>query len=104
MDQHRITELKTRIAQFPDNVLDRFVLSKTYYDAFAWEECAKEAAEILKIQPDYLLVHIHLGESLLNLGKKGEAKEVLQKGRALAIAQRHQGPQEEIEELLAQLT
>ncbi len=100
MDQKRIDELKVRIAKFPQNVLDRFVLSKLYYEAGAWQETIQESQEILKLKADYLVVYVQLGDALIKVGKKEEAKEILQKGLQLAIDQRHQGPKEEIERLI----
>jgi hypothetical protein len=47
-----------------------------------------------------MVVHIQLGKSLSTLGRSPEAKPILEHGLKLAIAQHHDGPREELEELL----
>ena len=54
-------------------------------------------------KPDWMVVHILLGKSLLALGARGQARPVLQTAHRLAVAQHHDGPREELEELLQTL-
>lgn len=83
--------------------MDRFVLSKLYLDNRMWSEAIGESNEILKIQPDYLVVHIQLGNALIQTNQKQEAKRILEKARELALQQNHRGMIPEIEELLEQV-
>jgi hypothetical protein len=57
--------------------------------------CAKE--------PDWMVVHILLGRSLIALGCGTEAKPILEHALQLAIAQHPDGSREELEELLRNL-
>jgi predicted Zn-dependent protease len=103
VDQKRIDDLRTRISDDPDNVLDRFVLLKTYLEGGVWNEAVSQAREILSRQPDYLVVHVYLGEALLRSGKKEEARGVLCHAQEMAIRFGHRAPKEMVERLLAEL-
>lgn len=103
MDQKRIDELKARISLDPENLLDRFTLLRAYHEGGVWEEAVREGREILRRQPDYLAVHVYLGEALLRSGRKEEAREVLLKGEKLAIQFGHRAPKEGIQRLLKEL-
>ena len=50
-----------------------------------------------------MVVHIQLGKSLIALGRSAEAKPVLEHGLELAIAQHHDGPREELADLVKNL-
>ncbi len=103
MDPRRIGELKARIETDPDNIPDRFVLLKLFFDGQAWTEAIAEGEELLRRQPDHILAHILLGESLLRSGKPAEAREVLLKARELANRFGHPKPKQQIEKLLTEL-
>lgn len=103
MDLSKINDLKARVQKYPRNILDRFVLSKLYMDHRMWNDAIDESKEILKIQPDYLVVHIQLGYALIQTNQKQEAKRVLEKAKEFAIQQNHRGMIPEIEELLEQV-
>jgi hypothetical protein len=47
-----------------------------------------------------MVVHILLGKTLITLNRPTEAKPVLEHALQLAIAQHHDAPREELEELL----
>lgn len=104
MDLSKINALKERIEKHPNNILDRFVLSKTYSDQRMWAETIQESREILKLKPDYLVVLIQLGNALLQTNQTDEAKKTLEKARETAISQKHPGMIPEIEELLEQVS
>lgn len=103
MDTIKLNELKARIEKFPDNILDRFVLSKMYADHEMWDETIRESREILQRKPDYLVVHIQLGNALLQTNQRSEAKTILEKAKELAVTQRHMGMLPEIDGLLEQV-
>jgi hypothetical protein len=50
-----------------------------------------------------MVVHILLGKCLLHGGQTDEAKKVLQHSLQLAVDQHHDGPREELEQLLSTL-
>jgi predicted Zn-dependent protease len=103
MDQKRLQDLLTRIEKHPKNVLDRFVLAKMYYENQKWVDCEKACQEILHLQPDYLVVHIMLGECLMKSSQYSQARDSLHTAKELAARQNHLGMLPEIEDLLEQI-
>lgn len=103
MDQNRLQDLLARIEKYPGNVLDRFVLAKMYHSEGLWKETMEACRPILELKPDYLVVMIMLGESLLQLNQKTEARLVLEKAKEVAVAQKHTGMIPEIDDLLDQI-
>ncbi len=100
MEEKRIKDLLQRIEKHPTNILDRFVLSKIYYDNQMWVETIEACEAILKLKPDYLVVQIQLGDALMHIGKKKDAQIVLENAREVARTQHHQGMIPEIDEML----
>jgi len=91
------------LEQYPNNELARFSLGKAYYDLGQFTP-AKEQFEIaLARKPDWMAVHILLGKSELALGNKAAAKAAWERALRLAIAQNHEGPREEVGQLLSEL-
>lgn len=103
MDQKRLQDLLGRIEKHPNNVLDRFVLAKMYHEHEKWSECIKACQEIIHLKPDYLVVHIMLGESLIKVREFSLARDSLHTAKELAARQNHMGMIPEIEELLEQI-
>jgi len=91
------------LEQYPNNELARFSLGKAYYDLGQFAQ-AKEQFEIaLTRKPDWMAVCILRGKSDLALGNKAAAKTAFERALRLAIDQNHEGPREEMEQLLAEL-
>ncbi|MEZ4846083.1 MAG: hypothetical protein R2877_03770 [Bdellovibrionota bacterium] len=103
MDQKRLQDLLSRIEKHPKNVLDRFVLAKMYHEHEMWTECTTACQEILHLKPDYLVVHIMLGECLMKSEQYSQARDSLHTAKELAARQNHMGMIPEIEELLEQI-
>lgn len=103
MDQKRLQDLLGRIEKHPANVLDRFVLAKMYYEYQKWVDCEKACQETLRLQPDYLVVHIMLGECLMKSSQYSLARDTLHTAKELAARQNHLGMLPEIEDLLEQI-
>ncbi|KAB2663796.1 MAG: molecular chaperone DnaJ [Verrucomicrobia bacterium] len=91
------------VAKHPHNELARFSLGKALYDRGAWAEAREQLAEALGRRPDWMVVQILVGKCDLELGRKAEAVAAFERGLALAIEQHHEGPQEELQQLLAEL-
>ena len=90
-------------AQNPQNGLARFSLGKALFDAGQWTDAREHLAAALATKPDWMVVQILLGKCDLALGDKPAAKAAFQRALALALAQHHDGPQAELEGLLAEL-
>ncbi len=91
------------VEQFPNNELARFSLGKALFDTGKFVEAREQFATALTKKPDWMVVQILLGKCESSLGNKTAAKAAFAKGRELAVAQNHEGPLAEVEQLLADL-
>lgn len=88
------------LEQYPENPLARFSLGKAYFDAADFVHAKEQLEKALSQNPEWMVVQILIGKCELALGNRVAAKENFEKARQLAIAQKHEGPQAEMEELL----
>ena len=91
------------VDQFPNNEMARFSLGKALHNAGQWVEAKEQFAIALERKPDWMVVQILVGKCDLALGDTTAAKAAFERGRELAIEQEHDGPREEMDELLAEL-
>jgi predicted Zn-dependent protease len=103
MSHDRITQALELWRKFPDNDLSRFNLAQAYVDAGDFPSAIDHLCALCDKKPDWMVVHIQLGKCLLALGRSAEAKPTLEHALHLAIAQHHDGPREELTELLKSL-
>ena len=99
----RIAKARELYEKFPDNDLSRFNLSQAYFDAADYASAIEHLRALCAKKPDWMVVHIQLGKSLLALNKPVDAKSILEHALQLAVAQHHDTPREELEELLKTL-
>ena len=91
------------LEQYPDNELARFSLGKALFDAGQIVPAKEQFERALAKKPDWMVVQILLGKCELALGNKPGAKTAFERSLALAQAQHHEGPEAELQELLAGL-
>jgi predicted Zn-dependent protease len=103
MSHDRIAQALALWRQFPDNDLSHFNLAQAYVDANDYASAIEHLRALCQKKSDWMVVHIQLGKSLVALGRSAEAKPVLKHGLELAIAQHHDGPRDELQELLKTL-
>ena len=103
MNTETIERWRKGVAAQPTNDLARFSLAKALFDARHWTEAQSEFQTLLGRKPDWMVVQILLGKCLLASGDKAAARAAFRRGHELAVAQHHEGPQAELEELLADL-
>ena len=103
MSNDRIAKALELWKKFPDNDLPRFNLAQAYVDAGDYASAIDHLRALCAKKPDWMVVHIQLGKSLIALGRSDEAKPILEHALRLATAQHHDGPREELEELLKML-
>ena len=96
----RITQALVLWKKFPDNDLSRYNLAQTYFDASDFTDAAEHLRPLCAKKSDWMVVHILLGKSLIALDRPEEARPILEHALRLAIAQHHDGPREELTELL----
>ena len=94
---------RRHVAADPANPLFRFSLGQ----ALLTEGAAAEAIEHLRVaaasKADWMMPRILLGKSLQAVGDRPAAKAVFTDALALAVAQGHEEPEEELRALLATL-
>ena len=103
MAEDSIAKYTAVLAGNPNNELARFSLGHALFDAGRYAEAADSFRICVEKKPDWMVATILLGRCQLQLGDKSAARESLDKGRQLAIAQHHDGPLDEINALLASL-
>lgn len=91
------------LEQFPDNELARFSLGKALFDAGDFAAARAEFVRALERKPDWMMAQILLGRCDLALGDKAAARDAFRRARQLAIDQDHDGPRQEMEQLLESL-
>ncbi len=103
MTTDRISKALELWQKFPDNDLARFSLAQAYFDANDFTNAAEHLRALCAKKSDWMVVHILLGKCGLTEGKRDKAKELFEHARRLAVEQHHDGPREELEELLKTL-
>jgi Flp pilus assembly protein TadD len=91
------------VAQFPQNELARFSLGKALFDLGDFAGAREHLAVALARKPGWMVVEILLGRCALSLGDRAEAIAAFTRARDLAVAQHHEGPLAEMEQLLSEL-
>ena len=103
MTSDRTTKALELWKKFPDNDLSRFNLAQAYFDAADYAHASEHLRALCQKKPDWMVVHILLGKCQLAAGELAPAKSTLEHALQLAIAQHHDGPREELTELLKTL-
>jgi Flp pilus assembly protein TadD len=87
----------------PDDELLHFSLGKALYDAGRVPEAETHLLAALKAKPDWMVVTMLLAKIALQRNDKVAALAYYKSGLELAIAQDHEGPEEEIRAALGKL-
>jgi len=98
-----LTRHRELVAKFPENELARFSLGRALFDAGAIAEAREHLVAALAKKPDWMVVQILLGKCDLALGNRAAARAAFERALELAVTQHHEGPQAELEALLADL-
>ena len=99
----RVEQFRQLLEKFPDNEMARFSLGKAYYDLNQFAAAKDQLELALLKRPDWMVVQILVGKCELSLGNKHLAVKAFERARQLAIDQKHEGPQAEMDELLQEL-
>lgn len=103
MSNDRIAQARALFEKFPGNDLARYNLAQAYCDAGEFAPAVDHLRALCANKSDWMVAHILLGKSLLQTGPVEEAKHILRHALQLAIAQHHDSPREELEQLLSGL-
>src|SRR5262245_5704935 len=87
----------------PDNELARYSLGSACFDEGRFAEAEPQFQRALELKGEWVMAYILRARCLIQLGRVDEARPLLAKGREHSIQQRHEGPVEEIDAILAEL-
>lgn len=82
----RIVMLNEILAKDPNNAFARYGLAMEYSNSGKTEQALEEFGKLLSANPDYAAGYFMAAQTLVNCGRKGEARAMLEKG--IAAAQR----------------
>lgn len=88
------------VTRYPDNELARFSLGRALFDRGEYAEAREHLSAALARKPDWMAVQILVGKCDLELGDPTAARASFERARDLALAQHHEGPLAEMEDLL----
>lgn len=91
------------VASQPDNELFRFSLAQALVDGHRGTEAVPHFEFCVAKKPDWMMPRILLGKLLLELGRRDDARRLLDDALRLAVAQQHEDPERELRSLLAEL-
>ena len=99
----RIDQFQALVSRQPENELFHFSLAQ----ALLAENRSADAVPHLEFcagrKADWMMARILLGKTLLQLGRRAEAKQNLTAALQLAVEQHHEDPERELQALLAEL-
>ena len=98
-----ITRYETLLQQRPGDELALFSLGKALFDGGRFAEAETHLRAALACKPDWMVVAMLLAKCALHRGDKDAARKLYEDALGFAIAQHHEGPEEEIRHALAQL-
>lgn len=91
------------LKQSPGDELALFSLGKALFDAGRFPEAEAQLKQALAAKPDWMVVAMLLARCALHRGDKPAAKKLYEDALGFAIAQHHEGPEEEIRTALQHL-
>ncbi len=98
-----IAKYEGLLKQRPDDELLHFSLGKALYDADRLSEAEEHLQAALAARSDWMVVTMLLAKIALRRNDRTAARALYEKGLELAVAQQHEGPEEEIRAALAAL-
>lgn len=103
MTDDRIARFRKMADQFPTSELPRFSLGQALLEARRWGEAEETFAEVIRINPSYMMAFVHRTRALMELERWSDAADACRTAISLAISQGHSGPRAECEQLLAEI-
>ncbi|MBI3885361.1 MAG: tetratricopeptide repeat protein [Opitutae bacterium] len=99
----RSDQFAALVARQPDNEMFRFSLAQALLAENRAADALPQLENCANKKPDWMMPRILLGQTLLGLGRKDDARRWLDEALALAVAQNHEAPERELRALLAEL-
>jgi tetratricopeptide (TPR) repeat protein len=86
----RLEQLEKMLVAEPRDVFLNFALAMEYFKAGRHDEALTQFGRVNEIDPDYVAAYFHKANSLVALGRKAEAKPLLEHG--IEVAKRTKNP------------
>lgn len=96
-------QFRALVARQPDNEMFRFSLAQALVAEERGEEAVPHYVFCVEKKADWMMPRILCGKLLLGLGRRLEAKPLLDDALRLAIDQHHEDPERELRALLSEL-
>jgi Flp pilus assembly protein TadD len=101
--QAKIDRFAALVAKNPQNELARFSLGSALFESGRFADAEPHFAKALALKGDWVMAYILRARCLIRIGRVDEARPLLATGRQHSLAQHHEAPVEEIDEILAEL-
>ena len=98
----RVEQFNALVARQPENEMFRFSLAQALLSEGRDEEAVGHYRVCIQKKPDWMMARILLGKLLVKLGRRSEAKPLLEEALKLATEQQHEDPERELRSLLAE--
>jgi predicted Zn-dependent protease len=99
----RAEHFQSLVAGHPDNELFRFSLAQALESDGRGAEAVPHYELCVAKRADWMMPRIRLGKLFLQLGRRTDAKSLLNAALTLAVDQNHEDPERELRALLAEL-
>ena len=96
-------QFEALVAQQPENEMFRFSLAQALVAEGRNEEAVPHYRMCVDRKPDWMMARILLGKLLLQLGRRAEARTLLEEALKLAVEQQHEDPERELRAILGEL-
>ncbi len=101
MTASRSAHFATLVERQSDNELFRFSLAQALLNEARCADAIEHLNVCVKKKSDWMMPRILLGKTLLQLGRRAEARPWLEDALRLAIDQQHEDPEAELRALMA---
>lgn len=86
------------VTKFPDSPLGHYSLGRLYLEQRKFEQAVQPLERACALQQDYAAAMVCLGDAYAGAGKTDEARKTFTHAKEVALAQKHDGLAEEIQE------
>jgi predicted Zn-dependent protease len=99
----RVQQFQALVERQPGNELFRFSLAQALVADGRGAEAVPHFARCIEQKADWMMARILMGKLLVQLGRRVEARPILEDALRLAVEQHHEDPERELRELLREL-
>lgn len=99
----RVAQFQSLVASHPDNELFRFSLAQALVADGRGAEAVPHYEYCVAKKADWMMPRILLGKLLLSLGRRTDARPLLEAALHLAVEQQHETPEAELRSLVETL-